>query len=128
MFDPIKGPNNPYQGPAVGLGTENGDSWHTAVNKINAAFKNIVHAIETGPSIEGVEMVDAESRKEIAELREAVAAMQIKFDALTTPSAAPPASQSDAKPPETAPQAPIADFSAAGTVAAIPVTAGGPAT
>lgn len=85
MFDPIKGPNNEYGAPAVGHGTENGDSWHTAVKKINDGFKRIIHAIETGPSIEGVEMVDAESRKEIAELRETIAALQMRLDAMTAP-------------------------------------------
>ena len=36
---PIQGPQNPAQGPATGDSTENGDSWHVAVQKINAWFK-----------------------------------------------------------------------------------------
>jgi hypothetical protein len=123
MFDKINGPSNPMAGPAQGHSTEQGDSWHTAVAKINENFKRIVHAIETGPSIEGVEMVDAECRKEIAVLRGTVSMLQAQLDALNKPPAAPQAAPvADVKPPETPPPsaAPIADFSAA------PVATGGP--
>lgn len=112
MFDPIKGPANPYQGPAVGLGTEAGDTWHAAVAKINAGFKRVVSAIEGGAG-KIVDMVDGEARKDIADLREELAALQIKYDAMVKPA-------SDLKPaplpPNTDPFAPPAE-----TVAPQPV-------
>lgn len=80
MFDPIQGPANIYQGPAVGLGTEAGDTWHAAVAKINAGFKNVTAAMKGGYQ-HIVEIVDGEARKDIADLREELAALQIKFDA-----------------------------------------------
>lgn len=75
MFDPIKGPSNHYQGPATGLGTEAGDTWHSAVEKINAGFKNIVEAFEGGS-----EATDPEARKGVAALEEAVAVLQKRDD------------------------------------------------
>lgn len=80
MFDPINGPSNHYQGPATGLGTEAGDTWHAAVSKVNAGFKNVIDAIESWGE-KAVEAVDADARKENVELREQIAALQIKFDA-----------------------------------------------
>jgi hypothetical protein len=47
MFDPIKGPPNEYLPPATGHGTEFGDSWHTAVAKINDGFKRVIEAMDT---------------------------------------------------------------------------------
>src|ERR1700733_5487051 len=71
MFDPINGPANHYQGPATGLGTEAGDTWHTAVEKINAGFKRVVGAIE------GLgETADTEARKSISTLEDTVTALQ----------------------------------------------------
>lgn len=75
MFDPINGPANHYQGPATGLGTEAGDTWHAAVNKINAGFKNLVKAFESP-----AEGTDPEARKRITDLEEAVAALQKRDD------------------------------------------------
>lgn len=75
MFDPINGPSNHYQGPATGLGTEAGDTWHAAVSKINDGFKRVVDAIEGLGD-------DAEARKGIAALEEAVAALQKRNDDL----------------------------------------------
>lgn len=75
MFDPINGPSNHYQGPATGLGTEAGDTWHAAVTKINDGFKRVVCAIE---DLGG----DTEARKGIAALEEAVAALQKRNDDL----------------------------------------------
>lgn len=40
-FTPISGPPDHYSGPATGLSTEKGDSWMTAVEKINASFRHI---------------------------------------------------------------------------------------
>lgn len=77
MFDPINGPSNHYQGPATGLGTEAGDTWHAAVNKVNAGFKRVVEAIEAGS-----EAADPEARKGVADLEEAVAALQKRNDDL----------------------------------------------
>lgn len=88
MFDPIKGPANPYQGPAVGLGTEAGDTWHAAVAKINTGFQNFAAAIKGGVE-HIVEAVDGEARKDIADLREELAALQIKYDRLMEMKAAP---------------------------------------
>lgn len=48
MFDFIKSHIDPYRGPAQGVGTEHGDTWPEAVAKINAAFKKIAEAFETG--------------------------------------------------------------------------------
>lgn len=75
MFDPIKGPANHYQGPATGLGTEAGDTWHAAVSKVNAGFKNVGKAIEEAFTGE-----DAGARQGIAALEEAVAALQKRAD------------------------------------------------
>lgn len=75
MFDPINGPANHYQGPATGFGTEAGDTWHAAVDKINAGFKRVVSAIE---GIGG----DDEARKRVTDLEEAVAALQKRNDDL----------------------------------------------
>lgn len=75
MFEPINGPSNHYQGPATGLGTEAGDTWHAAVSKINAGFKRLVAAIEGVP-----EKIDADARKGIAALEDAVAALQKRAD------------------------------------------------
>lgn len=75
MFDPIKGPSNHYQGPATGLGTEAGDTWHAAVEKINAGFKRIVTAIEGAG-----ETADTDARKGVAALEDAVAALQKRAD------------------------------------------------
>jgi hypothetical protein len=89
MFDPIKGPANQYQAPATGLGTEAGDTWHEAVRKINAGFKNVIKAISGGVESE-MEMIDSHARDEIADLREELAAMQIRFDRLPGSSTADP--------------------------------------
>lgn len=75
MFDPIKGPANAYQGPAVGLGTEAGDTWNDAVLKVNAGFENVIKAIE-----EGLAGEDTEARKRITDLEEALAAVQKRND------------------------------------------------
>lgn len=81
MFDPINGPTNHYEGPATGHSTEKGDSWHTAVKKINEGFAKVIKAIEAPFSdAQSVEIVDTEARKEIAELREIVAAQQMALD------------------------------------------------
>lgn len=77
MFDPIKGPANIYQGPAVGLGTEAGDTWHEAVAKVNAGFKRVISAIEGG-----TEAADDKARKDIAALEDAVTALQKRNDDL----------------------------------------------
>lgn len=76
MFDPINGPANHYQGPATGLGSEAGDTWHDAVSKINDNFKNIVKWIEGGSN----EAADTEARKRITDLEEAVTALQKRND------------------------------------------------
>lgn len=77
MFDPINGPANHYQGPATGLGTEAGDTWHAAVSKINDGFKNFAAWAE-GLGDGG----DAYARKNIASLEEAVTALQKRNDEL----------------------------------------------
>lgn len=77
MFDPINGPANHYQGPATGLGTEAGDTWHTAVAKINEGFKRVVKAIEGG-----TEAADIEARNGVAALEDTVAALQKRNDDL----------------------------------------------
>lgn len=123
MFDKINGPSNPMAGPAQGHSTEQGDSWHTAVAKINAGFKNIVRAIEGGFAPGAPDDVALGER--LSHFEDALAALQIKFDALTTPASTPPVLAEPAAPAPADP-APIA--------AAIPVTsastyigAGGPA-
>lgn len=97
MFDPIQGPADLYSGPATGLTTEKGDSWHVAVSKINAGFKKVIAALESPFAAENVAIVDDEARKEIAELRETVSAMQITLDAIMTP-ATPPITPDPEKP------------------------------
>jgi hypothetical protein len=92
MFDPIHGPPDHYSGPSVGLSTEKGDSWHTAVAKINAGFHKIVEAIEGGVQHD-VEAADTEARSRITALEETVAAMQIRLDAITAPPALDPDGQ-----------------------------------
>lgn len=77
MFDPIKGPSNHYQGPATGLGTEAGDTWHAAVEKINAGFKRVVAAFEST-----AETTDIDARKRITELESAVTAAQMRDEGL----------------------------------------------
>lgn len=77
MFDPINGPANHYQGPATGLGTEAGDTWHAAVVKINAGFKRVVDAIEGC-----TEAADTEARKGIAALEDTITALQKRNDDL----------------------------------------------
>lgn len=47
MFDQIKTHIDPYRGPAQGEGTEHGDTWPTAIRKINDGFANIVAWIES---------------------------------------------------------------------------------
>ena len=47
MFDQIKTHIDPYRGPAQGEGTEHGDTWPTAINKINKGFENIIAWIES---------------------------------------------------------------------------------
>jgi hypothetical protein len=137
MFDPIKGPNNQYQGPAVGLGTENGDNWHTAVAKINAGFKKIINAIEGGVAPGAPDDVALGER--LSHIEDALTAMQIRLDAMTAPvngqvAAEAAKTEPDPKPPAPEPTA-AAPADPAPIAAAIPVTtastyigAGGPAT
>src|SRR6266566_4411713 len=70
MFDPIKGPPNEFLPPATGHGTEFGDSWHTAVAKINASFAKIRDALMRGVAI-STDAVDEELRKSTFILAEA---------------------------------------------------------
>jgi hypothetical protein len=123
MFDKINGPSNPMAGPAQGHSTEQGDSWHTAVGKINAGFKTIIEAIKGGAL--GNAPDDEALGKRLTEIEDALATLQIKVDALTLPQTAPETARvADVKPPETPPpsQEPIADFSPAKPETAIPVT------
>lgn len=77
MFDTINGPQDHYSGPATGLTTEKGDSWHTAVAKINASFGKIKDFIS-----HGVESIDAAARKEIDAAHEVIISLQQKFEAM----------------------------------------------
>lgn len=122
MFEKINGPTNQYEGPATGLTTEKGDSWHTAVKKINDGFANIVKFLEGGaPAIESA----AESgwEKVAHDLAEAMSLLQIKQDELEarvkamSTAGTPPApvlttSTADNKAP------PAATFGTAGTLGA----------
>lgn len=90
MFDKINGPSNPMAGPAQGHSTEQGDSWHTAVGKINAGFKTIIEAIKGGAL--GNAPDDEALGKRLTEIEDALAALQIKVDAM--PTFPPAASQS----------------------------------
>lgn len=47
MFDPIKSHIDHYRGPATGMGTDHGDTWPTAVDKINKGFDAVVKWIES---------------------------------------------------------------------------------
>jgi hypothetical protein len=81
MFDPIKAPPDQYSGPATGLSTEKGDSWHAAVTKINAGFKNIIKAIEGGVASAVHEVGEWASHDEVADLRAEVAELKAKLEA-----------------------------------------------
>lgn len=83
MFDKINGPSNPMAGPGQGHSTEQGDSWHTAVGKINAGFKTIIEAIKGGAL--GNAPDDEALGKRLTEIEDALAALQIKVDWMTAP-------------------------------------------
>lgn len=105
MFDKINGPTNPMAGPAQGHSTEQGDSWHTAVGKINKAFEAFKRAIEGGPGVTDAPD-DAALGERLSHIEDALAALQITVDAMK--SAAPaPAPIADVKPPETPPPAAV---------------------
>lgn len=80
---PIKGPQNPAQGPATGDSTENGDSWHAAVNKINAWFSYFESKL-SAPIEHLVTATDADAHSAIKELEDQIAALQNKHDDLVT--------------------------------------------
>jgi hypothetical protein len=81
MFDPIQGPAHPGQGPSTGDSTEHGDTWHAAVAKINAGFAKVKAAFETGFE-HIVETIDPIARKEVSDLREELAAVKLKLEAM----------------------------------------------
>ena len=84
---PIKGPQNPAQGPATGDSTENGDSWHVAVQKMNAWFKYFEGKL-SAPIEHLVTATDADAHIAIKELEDQITALQQKHDALVTAHAA----------------------------------------
>jgi len=59
MFDKIVAHGDHYKGPAQGLGSEHGDSWPTAVGKINAAFEAFGKWIEGFDPDAKAKMTDA---------------------------------------------------------------------
>lgn len=81
MFDPIKGPPNEFAGPSTGHSTENGDSWFTAIKKINAGFKSIVERLESGVS-DIVGKADRDARDRVGELENHVATLEERITAL----------------------------------------------
>src|SRR6185312_14671939 len=84
---PIRGPATPNAGPSTGDSTENGDSWHVAVQKINAMFHHLFQKIE-GPIEHVVTATDDDARKAITALEDEIAALQKKHDALVEKQAA----------------------------------------
>lgn len=81
MFEPIKGPPNEFAGPSTGHSTENGDSWYTAIRKINDGFKSIIDRIENGVS-DIVGKADKDARDRVSELEAHVAALDERISAL----------------------------------------------
>ena len=59
MFDPIKTHIDPYRGPAQGEGTEHGDTWPTAIQKINKGFENIIAWIESFDTTASAKLTEA---------------------------------------------------------------------
>lgn len=102
MFEPIKKPPNEFLGPAIGHGTEFGDNWTTAVDKINEGFAKVIAALRGGP-IKAVqaeagpvgESIDKRAREVIDDLYTRVQDMESKFAALMGPDA--PASEQGVK-------------------------------
>lgn len=80
---PINGPQNPAQGPSTGDSTENGDSWHVAVGKINAMFGHLFQKLE-GPIEHVVTATDADAHAAIKELEDQIASLQKRHDDLVT--------------------------------------------
>lgn len=70
MFDPIVGPPDQHSGPAIGHTTEKGDTWHSAVGKINAGFEKVWHALTGGAAV-AVEAIDTDARNAFNALRTA---------------------------------------------------------
>lgn len=77
----IKGPANTSQGPATGDSTENGDSWHVAVGKINAWFKYL-EGMVSAPIEHMVTATDEDARSAIKDLEDQIGALQKKHDDL----------------------------------------------
>ena len=79
MFDPIKGPPDPYSGPSTGDSTEKGDSWHAAVAKINGMFERLFHGGEdVAESV--VQKVESIGRPEFEALKADLEAVKAKLD------------------------------------------------
>lgn len=83
MFDPVKGPDNPNRGPSTGDSTENGDSWHLAISKINGMFERLFDAVDGG-----FERPTEDER--IAKLEAEVTELRTRLDAMSQPPVVPP--------------------------------------
>lgn len=88
MFDPINGPAHAGQGPSTNDSTENGDSWHAAVAKVNGMFKSLFSKLEA-PIEHVVTAIDEEARTDIKRLEDEIAALQQKLEAMAAPAPSP---------------------------------------
>jgi len=84
MFDPINGPAHAGQGPSTNDSTENGDTWHAAVGKMNGMFKALFSRLEA-PIEHVVTAIDEDARTDIKRLEDEIAALQQKLEALVMP-------------------------------------------
>lgn len=117
MFKPIEAPDV-HRGPATGHTTEFGTTWQEAVERINAAFKELFEQSSTGLPTEFVSAVTARFEHLEGVLSDALFKLEAQertIIALITPAEPPPADTpaSDPPVPDPAPVEPIVAADAA---------------
>jgi hypothetical protein len=88
-FKPFQAPDNDYASLNAGLSTEGGVTAKGLVEGVNAYFSHLFKVVG-GRMGDVIDAIDGEARERIVALEEAVAALQMKLDAMSTPPATPP--------------------------------------